>query len=243
VVQRRMARKSDARTCVILIRVFWAYTHRKTRPRGHRRLDAAAAPHRARLAARFCAAPPRAGLPRRRAKFRGLRWRVERVRPADSWTWAPGRHVRAARSRRAPAARRARRPLQHTPQTRRAPSACSRGRAKAAVELGGRAVASPCEAATASQAAKLRALAGNASSRREAGSPGGQAACARRYVRASGHPRGLGRLESVSGRVFRHVQGHNTRGRTYIPAAFLRRPPGRRQLSWTAFRCAREAPA
>jgi hypothetical protein len=36
---------------------------------------------------------PGRGLPRRRAKFGGLRWRVERVRPADSWTWAPGRHV------------------------------------------------------------------------------------------------------------------------------------------------------
>jgi hypothetical protein len=34
-----------------------------------------------------------------------------------------------------------------------------------------------------------------------------------------------------------------TRVEERIPAAFLRRPPGRRQLSWTAFRCAREAPA
>jgi hypothetical protein len=44
-------------------------------------------------AARFCAAPASSDAIRRRAKFCGLRWRVERVRPADSWTWAPGRHV------------------------------------------------------------------------------------------------------------------------------------------------------
>jgi hypothetical protein len=75
------------------LRVVWVCPARKSRPRGHRRLNASAAPRRERPAARFCASPTSSGLPRRRAKFRGLRWRVERVRPPDSWTWAPGRHV------------------------------------------------------------------------------------------------------------------------------------------------------
>jgi hypothetical protein len=87
---------------------------------------------------------------------------------------------RDARSRRDPAARRARETPHKRPQTRRAPAARSRGRAKTAVELGGRAVASPCEAAAASQAAKLGAPAGHTSGRRKPGSTGGLTGCARR---------------------------------------------------------------